>query len=340
MMTRRNLWCLAFAAGLAALGLAPADAPAQQATKIVYGWGKAAPNGIAYRLPDFAKKAGLEVEVKVVGTGVDLVTGLASGRMDLILVTEQHLIQAIDKGLDFISVIGNARGGSRIVAATGLDVRPGDFKALKALIENWKRQGKKFRVGASRGSVNEALGRLEFEQFGIDTDKDIEIVNIPRFEDHPQALQSGSVQMIFAWEPAGTVAAITGYGRTFAYPYDHPAGALNTMWLTTRRFESANPQLLQKFVEAVYAAGDFLTANPEIKVKDVMEFTGLKEDVTREALRNSWLELKPDVKGAQALAALNAKLGWTSRDVSDDLPKYMEMKYVIAAEAKRKKGGK
>lgn len=340
MMTRRNLCCLAFAAGLAAAGLAPAHAPAQQATKITFGWGKAAPNGIAFRLPEFARKVGLEVDAKVLGTGVDLVTGLASGRVDLILVTEQHLIQAVDKGLDFISVVGNARGGSRIVAATGLDVKPGDFKALKAFIENWKRQGKKFRVGASRGSVNEALGRLEFEHFGIDTERDIEIVNVPRFEDHPQALQTGSVQMIFAWEPAGTVAAISGYGRTFAFPYDHPAGALNTIWLTTRRFESANPQLMQKFVDAVYIAGDFLTADPNIKLKDVMEFTGLNEDIAREALRNAWLELKPDIKAAQVLAKLNAKLGWTNRDVSDDLPKYMETKYVMAAEAKRKKAAK
>ncbi|MGH2626860.1 MAG: ABC transporter substrate-binding protein, partial [Anaerolineales bacterium] len=244
---------------------------------------------------------------------------------------------AIDKGLDFISVVGNARGGSRIVAGTSLDLKPEDFKGLKALIESWKRQGKKFRVGASRGSVNEALGRLQFEHHGIDTDKDIEIVNIPRFEDHPQALHSGSVQMIFAWEPAGTVAAITGYGRTFAYPYDHPAGALNTIWLTTRRYESANAALMQKFVDAVYLAGDFLKANPDTKLKDVVEFTGLKEDIAREALRNSWLDLKPDLKAAQVLAALNAKLGWTSKDVSADLPKAMEMRYVTDMEAKRKK---
>jgi ABC-type nitrate/sulfonate/bicarbonate transport system substrate-binding protein len=339
-MTRRTLGFLALAAGIAARGLLPADAAAQQATKVTYAWGRAAPNGVAFRLPEFAKPVGLEVDQKIVATGVDLVTGLVSGRFDTVLVTEQHLIQGIDKNLDFVSVVGNARGGSRIVAATSLDLKPGDFKGLKALIETWKRQGKKFRVAASRGSVNEALCRLEFEHFGIDTEKDIEIVNIPRFEDHPQALQSGSVQMVFAWEPAGTVAAITGYGRTFAYPYDHPAGALNTLWLTTRRFESANPLLVQKFVDAVYLTADFLKGNPAVKLKDVVEFTGLNEDIAREALRNSWLELKPDVKAAQTLAKLNAKLAWTARDVSDDLPKHMEMKYLAAAEARRKKPGK
>jgi len=63
----------------------------------------------------------------------------------------------------------------------------------------------------------------------------------------------------------------------------------------------------------------------------------LMEDIAREALRNSWLDLKPDLKAAQVLAALNAKLGWTSKDVSADLPKAMEMRYVTDMEAKRKK---
>ena len=115
--------------------------------------------------------------------------------MDLQLLTA-HLLRAIDTNIDIVQISGNTRGNTGIIAAKGLGLKEGDWDWLKALIKT-----KKPKVASSRGSINEMLALASFAEHGVDPNKDIDLVNIANFAQHPQALRSGDFDMIVTLEP-------------------------------------------------------------------------------------------------------------------------------------------
>jgi ABC-type nitrate/sulfonate/bicarbonate transport system substrate-binding protein len=72
---------------------------------------------------------------------------LVSKSIDVAQVTYLHLVTALDKGFDVVAVSGQVNGGSELLIASGVDVKPDDWAGLKATMAKAKADGKPFRVG-------------------------------------------------------------------------------------------------------------------------------------------------------------------------------------------------
>lgn len=299
---------------------AGAGAPGKpEKAKMVLGWGMYAGNDVAYRLPEFAKKNGLEVELLSVRAGPDLLTALVNGQVDVALLTYTYLFQSLDQGLDMVAIASNIKGGTRVVTAEKLAVASGDFKALQELAKQQAASGKKLVIVASKPTINYTLGYLSLVQNGVDVDGLFDFQDVPDFSLHTQMLSSGAADIIITGEPGAALAVAKGWGRSFHYPYDTPAGALNTEFLALRSFAQQNPNTARALVRSIRETSAYLSSNKEENVKDVVNFTGLDAALAREALNNVTPDVSLDFVAAKTLAKTLFEKGLVKKDYSEGL---------------------
>lgn len=296
---------------------AVAQANDKSAGKIRLGWVKSTANLLAVVAPQIAPKHGLEIESVNFNTAQDILTAMISGQIDIGLLTPIHLIRAIDTKIDVVQISGNTRGNTGIVASKSLGLAENDWVKLKELTKT-----KKLKVASSRGSINEMLSLAVFAMNGIDPNKDIELINIANFGQHPQALRSGEFDLIITLEPLAALTTAEGIGTLFSKPYGSPAGDLNTNYVATKKLVETNRKAVKAFTDTLRDGVVYLS-NKDNEIDVARKLTGLKPDVLRSALANNRYELGSGLVQMQALAKLALQSRYTSRDVSADLPKFV-----------------
>jgi ABC-type nitrate/sulfonate/bicarbonate transport system substrate-binding protein len=259
-------------------------------------------------------------------TAVDISTAMISGQIDIGLLTPIHLIRAIDTNVDFVQIAGNTRGNTGIIVAKKLGLAQDDWDGLKKLTAQ-----KKLKVASSRGSINEMLAIAEFAKHGINVDKDLDLVNIANFAQHPQALRSGDFDMIVTLEPLATISLVEGTGILFARPYSTEAGDLNTNYCVRREWLAKNADKAKAYVATLAEASARLGNDKGAEMEAAIKLTGLKPEVLTTALSNSRYELRNGLAQMQELARLALERRYTSRNVAADLPKHVDGQFLKAA---------
>ena len=298
----------------------------RQLGTLTLGWVKSTANLMAVIGPQISEKYGLKIESKTFNTAQDISTAMVSGEIDVGLLTPIHLIRAIDTKLEFVQLCGNARGNTGIVVAKKLNLAENDWSGLKKLL-----QQRRLRIVASRGSVNEMLAIAEFAKNGINVDKDLELINIANFAQHPQALRSGEFDMIVTLEPFITQPIADGIGTLFAQPYNTPAGDLNTDYVARGAWLAKNPEMATAFVATMVEAARMLTSDKKLELETATKLLPLKPEVLSAALAHSRYEVRNGLKQMQALARIAAERQYATRDVAADLPKYVDSRFLKAA---------
>lgn len=323
--TRRSV--LGGLLGMVALGTGISGAPALAETDtMTLGWVKSTANLAAFIAPEVGQKFELEVRSENFNNAVDIMTALVNGQLDVGLLTPIHLLRAIDNNLGLVQVSGNTRGNTGIVIAAKHGLAENDWEGLKRLT-----QQKKLRIASSRGSVNEALAVMEFDLHGVNIDKDLDLVNIPNFGQHPQALRSGEFDMIVTLEPLVALVVAQGVGTVFSRPYSSPAGDLNTNYVVRKDFAAKNPKKVQKFVSTIVEAQRRLAGDQETNVKTGVRLTGLDAAIVERALSNNRYEVRNGLALMQKLSRLAAQRGFIGRDVSKDLPNWVDDTFLKGA---------
>jgi ABC-type nitrate/sulfonate/bicarbonate transport system substrate-binding protein len=305
---------------------AQSQAKPKQLGTLTLGWVRSTANLMAVIGPQVSEKYGLKVESKTFNTAQDISTAMISGEVDVGLLTPIHLIRAIDTKLEFVQICGNARGNTGIVAAKNLNLAENDWGGLKKIL-----QQRKLRIVASRGSVNEMLAIAEFAKNGINVDKDLDLVNIANFAQHPQALRSGEFDMIVTLEPFITTPVADGIGTLFAQPYNTAAGDLNTDYVARRDWLTKNPELASAFVASMVDAARMLTSDKKLELETATKLLPLKPEILAAALAHSRDEVRNGLKQMQELARIAAERQYASRNVAADLPKFVESRFLKAA---------
>jgi NitT/TauT family transport system substrate-binding protein len=298
----RVLICFLFLTGCGGSSSAPAGSTALEKTSITLGWGKFAGNDVANRLPDFSKKYGLTITLQPVNSGPDLLTGLVTGQIDVALLTWTYLFQAQDKNIDVVAVASNIKKGTGLVVNKKLGLTPGDYNALLTLAQQRAASGKKLRFIGAKTSINFTLGYLSLKQHGIDVDKLMDIQDVPVASLHPQLMQQNAADLESTGEPYAAQAVLNGSADLFSYPYDTPAGALNTEFLALRNFVTKNPNTAKAFVNAVKDTASYLNAHQSEEATDVVNYTGLPQAVVDAALKDVQPNVQLDLNAAKALA--------------------------------------
>src|SRR5208282_2871500 len=164
----------------------------------------------------------------------------------------------------------------------------------------------------------------EFALHGIDVDKDVELTNVASFAQHPQALRSGEFDIIFTIEPLASMVAAEGVGTVFNYPYDTPAGDLNTTWDVSSDWLKKNSLKVHAFVGLLVEAAKWLNTDKDAQLENSQKLTGLNPAILNAAFANNRYDVHNGLQQMQELARLADERHFTSRNVADALPKAVD----------------
>ncbi|WP_233837111.1 ABC transporter substrate-binding protein [Paraburkholderia sp. ZP32-5] len=319
---------------MVAAAFLPVAAHARDAEPVKLGYAKCAHCTPLSLTPQYA--TGVKLSAISFNTGNDVLTALLSKSIDVAQVTYLHYVTALDKGFKVVAVSGQINGGSQILIANDLPVQPGDWDGLKKLIMQYKKDGKPFRVAASRGNAQDIHMRGAFLTHGIDINKDVQFVNIPNPSDHVQALRRGEVELITSVEPFATQIRDVKAAKFFAFPYDQAAGKLTNLIVTRPDVIEDNPQGVLETVRAIVKVDDLMASNKPLFIDTIQKVTGLDRTIAAGAVDN----LDPDYRmyrtSAVAIAKMMHDLKYVNSDVSDAVQKNLDYSFLEKVTGKPK----
>ncbi|MGW8394510.1 ABC transporter substrate-binding protein [Pseudoduganella sp. HUAS MS19] len=268
------------AAALVALaGLVTAgSAQAQEVVRL--GNLKFAHYGAVSYIKEIAPKCGIKVEERVFAKGLDVMSAILAGELDVGATASEAAISGRAGSAPIYVVAGFAKGGARLVGRSDLNL-----KSIKDL------KGKK--VGVTRGGIQEVLLLAELQQAGLTVSeqpgKDVQTVLLA-YADLNQALLGKHIDAMMQSEPQSSQAINKGYGTEILKPYNTPIGEpIRTMVMTEKFYKERRP-LAEKFMRCFVEATKTFIDQPATAEKYVREtvFKGqITSDDFQDAIGNS-----------------------------------------------------
>src|SRR5512147_796402 len=247
---------------LAALALAAALAagPARAEDVVRLGNLKFAHYGAVSYMKDHCRKFGLDVQEIVFPKGIDIFPAIVKGEVDLAASAADAAIANRSGGGQIYVVAGFAKGGARLVAASG------DIRSVADL------KGKK--VGVARGGAQELLLLAELSKAGLTwadkPGKDVLVVYLP-FADLNQALFQKQIDAMCQSEPQSSQAINKGFGKEMLKPYDTPLGEPVRVLVMTEQLYKEKPAVAQKVLDCFVEATKTFLSDPALAEKYVVE---------------------------------------------------------------------
>ena len=245
--------------GAGALALAAGSRPAfaQQRTKVRVGSLKVlsvdAQLQLAIHMGTFEKE-GLDIEARAFTTGVELFQALVGGSLD-VLTTGGVLSNFPARGQGKVFLINDlehATGQIWVNADSGIN----SVKDLK---------GK--RIALTRGTTAHNLVHQAMKSAGLDSTKDIEILN-QRMSDAITGFIAGAVPAVSTWVPFNVqIKAKAPKARLLVDAAAYPAGTIVDGWAARNDFYDNQKDVLKRLVRAWVPANDFMVAKPQEALK-------------------------------------------------------------------------
>jgi NitT/TauT family transport system substrate-binding protein len=197
----------------------------------------------------FFKQAGLDVEVTTLANGNVVGAALAGGAGDIGVSNLVQIAAAVEHGVPLTVIAGAGMYSSSQAPSTALCVsNSSPLKTAKDL------EGKTIAVAAVNDQTSVAL-RKWLTDNGADYTK-IKLIEMG-YPEMIAALSANRIDAAMLAEPFQT-AARKGDARLFAKPFDAISPEFNIgVWATTRPWAQAHPDLVKKFVTAIYQAANW-----------------------------------------------------------------------------------
>lgn len=217
---------------------------AQADTKIRIGQTPAASLVASYIAQEkgFFAKRGLDVELQVVTLNSNIPAAIVAGSSDIGGTTTTVLLQAIDSGIDLVTVSGTnitfkESTNSAIIARNGAGIsEPKDFI------------GKKVGVPGLGALIHVSL-RNWLQQRGVDY-KSVNYAELS-FPQQRDALQNALVDAVVTVEPTYSRILAAGLGKDVGHAFDSlPPGTQTILYSTTREWANAHKDAVRAFHEA------------------------------------------------------------------------------------------
>jgi ABC-type nitrate/sulfonate/bicarbonate transport system substrate-binding protein len=296
-----------------------------------YGLQRGALGALKITLPQIEAKYNLKYDVKIFNDATAVILAMDQKELEMGNITAQHVIRAIDEGMQLVVVAGWGGGYNVLVAGPDVKTPTGDLKALKALIDERRNSGKRLKIGVPTGSQQHLKLSYLLTGMGVNPDKDVDIVNIP-FPNHPRALDGKEVDMTMTLAPFAAIAINAGYGRMVYHVYGGGSGNWEIGYAVRRDLIDKNPDLVQRIVSShVEALKSFMTDIPkqvELELKDTNFPRPVIEAVQRDYLKLSYRIALDDLRRT---AKQMYDLGWAKKDHSADLEKYVDFRFLEKA---------
>src|SRR5215475_6500525 len=187
--------------------------------------------GAVSYMKEIAPKYSLKIEERMFAKGVDILPAIVAGEIDAAASAADAAIAGRASGVPIYAVAGFAKGGARLVAQAGSNIKSvADLKGKK--------------VGVARGGAQELLLLAELAKANLtwsdQPGKDVQIVYMA-FADLNQALLQRQIDAMCQSEPQSSQAIHKGFGVEIMKPYDTPLGAPVRALVITEKLYKERP---------------------------------------------------------------------------------------------------
>jgi NitT/TauT family transport system substrate-binding protein len=316
---------------IAAVVLAPAYVRVHGDDTVRFGMVIGTLGALRSALPGVEKRHSLEYDIRDFRDSTTAMLALDQGELDVANLTAQHLVRAINEGLDVVWVTGWGGGYNILVARKGFDAPMADDAAVTAAIRERKEQGKPVTIGVPTGSMQHAKLLLYLRSLGIDGERDVHIVNIP-FPNHPRALEAGEVDMIMTTCVFGAIAIDKGDARLVRHMFSEARGKQEIGFAVNGRLMRDRPELVQHIVSSVVDAMDTFKGSTDLRIMLERKYSRLPDAVIamqeRQFLKYDY---RTNVADLRTMARELRELGWVKEDYSDRVDKYVDLAFLARA---------
>lgn len=217
--------------------------------------------GAVSYMKEIAPKYNLRIEERMFAKGLDIMPGIIAGEIDVSASALDAAIAGRAGGAPIYVVAGFSKGGARIVAQPGLNIKSvADLK------------GK--RVGVARGGAQELLLLAELAKHKLtwsdQPGKDVRIVYMA-FADLNQALQQKQIDAMCQSEPQSSQAINKGWGVEVIKPYDTEMSEPIRALVMTEKMYNERREVAQRFMKVFVEATKTFIDSPQLAEKYVRE---------------------------------------------------------------------
>jgi NitT/TauT family transport system substrate-binding protein len=224
----------------------------------------------------------IELQTEFAAGGAEIIPGVESGTFDFGVSNVVSLMLAQQSGID-LKAVSNSNN------STGVD---GDdhgslMVAVDSPIQSASELGDATIGINTLNNISDPVVRESVRKAGGDP-SGIEFVGLP-FPEMEAALQSGEVDAVFAVEPFVTIIENNGVGRGVASPWVDAAPNLTiAVYFTSAAKIEEDPDLVERFTEAMQESLAFATENPDAARQVIQEYTELSPELAEQIVLPLW----------------------------------------------------
>ncbi|MEO3944515.1 ABC transporter substrate-binding protein [Gorillibacterium sp. CAU 1737] len=226
----------------------------------------------------FFKEEGLDVELQTTAGGDKTMTAILSGVVDIGLVGSETSIYVEQQGSD-----------DPVINFAQLTQTDGTFlvaREKKAAFDWNELKGSTF-LGQRKGGMPQMAGEFTLKKHGIDPHQDMTLIQNIEFANIATAFASGTGEFVQLFEPQASVMEKEGKGAVVA-SFGVESGHLPyTVFMAKQSFLKKNPELAQKFTNALYRAQIWVEKESVPTIVDAIQeyFPNTDRDILESAVK-------------------------------------------------------
>lgn len=327
MRTRIGLRTAAVA--VLTLGITAA-APASAQDVVRHGLQRGALGALKVTLPMVQDKYKLKYEIKTFNDSTAVILAMEQKELEIGNLTAQHVVRAIDEGMNLVVVIGWGGGYNVLFGGKDMPLARDDLPGLKKLIEARKAAGNPVKIGVPTGSQQHLKLTELLKSNGIG-EKDVNIFNIP-FPNHIRAVDGKEVDMAMTIAPFAALAVSTTGAKVFHHVYGPGAGRWEIGQAVRRDLVKDKPEFVQRIVASHAEAMNIFVSDTakqvELEQKETTFPRPVVEMIQKDFLR---LTIKVTIDDIKLTAKQMHAVGWAKKDHSADVEKYVDLSFLAKA---------
>lgn len=318
------------ALAVAAIGVAAFASQASAQDTVRHGLQRGALGALKVALPMVQDKYKLKYDLKTFNDSTTVILALEQKELEIGNLTAQHVVRAIDEGMNLVVVVGWGGGYNVLFGNKDMPLARDDFAGLKKLVADRKAAGNKVKIGVPTGSQQHLKLTYLLQANAIDA-KDIDIVNVP-FPNHVRAVDGKEVDMAMTIAAFAAMAVHTTGAKVFHHAYGKGAGQWEIGQAVRRDLVKDKPEFVQRIVSShVDAMKMFVTdvvKQVELEQKEATFPKPVVEMIQRDFLR---LTFKVTLDDIRLTAKQMHALGWAKKDHSAEVEKYVDLSFLAKA---------
>jgi ABC-type nitrate/sulfonate/bicarbonate transport system substrate-binding protein len=316
---------------VAAMGLALTADPAAAQDVVRHGLQRGALGALKVTLPLVQQKYNLKYDLRTFNDSTTVILAMEQKELEMGNLTAQHVVRAIDEGMSLVVVIGWGGGYNVLFGGKDFPLARDDFAGLKKLVADRKAAGNKLKIGVPTGSQQHLKLTYLLKNNGIDSAKDVDILNIP-FPNHIRSVDGKEVDMAMTIAPFAALAVSTTGAKVFHHVYGKDAGQWEIGQAVRTDLVKQKPDLVQRIVSSHVDAMKMFVADVakqvEFEQKETTFPKPVVEMIQKEFLR---LTIKVTIDDIKLTAKQMFELGWAKKDHSAEVEKYVDLSFLAKA---------